>query len=94
MHKIYGTQLIPCRDIDDQKILQINWLRAFYNKIEEPDFSQICSFHNYASSWDKKRHQQIEFLPKTERSYFLGIFYVFPTVRIFLKDLALSIFEP
>ena len=36
--------LIPCRGIDDQRILQSDWLRAFKAITEEPDFSQTCCF--------------------------------------------------
>ena len=35
---------IPCRGIDDQRILQSDCLRAFKAITEESDFSQACRF--------------------------------------------------
>ena len=36
--------LIPSRDIDNQRILQRDWLRALTIITEEPDFPQSCGF--------------------------------------------------
>ena len=40
-------RLVPSRDVDNHRILQSDWLRAFWTTTEEPNFSQTCSFWDY-----------------------------------------------
>ena len=54
--------LISSRDIDNQRIMQSNWLKAFSAITEEPDFSQIrrsclttkntAAMHNFTAKKD------------------------------------------
>lgn len=37
--------MIPSRDIDDQKILQCDWRRAFWPTTCEPEFSQTSGLY-------------------------------------------------
>ena len=57
-------RLIPSRDIDDQRILQSDWLRSFQATTEEPSFFQTCGFHRIMKNTD------------VQKLYFGGIFGV------------------
>ena len=43
--KNQGRLCIPSGDIDDQKILQSDWMRAFWPTTYKEEFSQIWDLH-------------------------------------------------
>ena len=93
-------RLIHSSYIDDQRILQSDWLRAFKAISEELDFPQICSFHRATKNtvihhlWGRKRHMNgLNFLKKPKKPIFEELLDFFPKRRLFLKKLALSVFD-
>ena len=61
------------RDIDNQVILQFDWLTAFWAITEEPDFSLICDLCRITKKivthlfLDKKTHQSIKVFARAKK---------------------------
>ena len=83
---------IASRDIDDQRIWQSDWTRAFCLIIWKPEFSQIFSFHrktkscNVFSFWLHPAKRNGKILWKVKKLHSEPFLQILGQTRIFLEN--------